>query len=532
MLNEINPGITSGKNQTYWIESTERPDYEKLDANRDCDVVIVGAGIAGLSVAYTLVKRGKKVIVLEDGKIASGETGRTSAHLASSLDDRYYDIESYFGEEGARLAAESHSAAIDYIEKIISDESIKCEFSRLPGYLFLHPSDKPESIYREFEAARKAGLDVKMIDEVPGLKNVKGPAIEFARQARFHPIKYLRGLADSIRKNGGHIYTNTHVSDFGKNSVTTSDGFKVNAKFIVVATNSPVNNKYAIHLKQGPARTYLIAVRIQKNSIPDALYWDTGDFSRNEDSPPYHYIRLIKTEEDHDLLLVGGEDHVTGLADAEKIPEEERYNKIEEWLRDKVEFSGIDYKWSGQIMEPVDFLAFIGRNPMDSDNVFIITGDSGNGLTHGTIAGILIPDLIEGKENPWEEIYSPSRFKIAAVKKWIREFGGGFIDYLKMNPHHADEVMLSSINQGEGKIIQLDKKKYGAFRDESGRLHFVSAECTHLKCIIKWNGDEKSWDCPCHGSRFTYDGKVINGPANKDLFSWSQAENKVKQKQE
>jgi glycine/D-amino acid oxidase-like deaminating enzyme/nitrite reductase/ring-hydroxylating ferredoxin subunit len=521
MEKTINPAESSGKNVTYWLDSVEPIKFEQLTANEKCDVVIIGAGISGLTVAYTLSKEGKKVIVLEDGNIASGESGRTSAHLTCALDDRYYEIESIFGEEGSKLAAQSHMAAIDYIEKIVADENLVCEFKRIPGYLFLHPSDKPESLQRELEAATRAGLKVRMLDHVPGLNRSEGNCVEFQNQARIHITKYLKGLAEAVRKHGGKIYTNTHVDKFEKNSVNTENGFTVSAEHIVVATNSPVNNRYAIHMKQLPMRTYLIAVKIKKGTLPDALFWDTGDFDDDPEIPPYHYLRICQYNDEYDLLLAGGEDHLTGLADVDKLPEQSRYDRIESWLREKTDFESIEYKWSGQVLEPFDCMAYIGKNPHDEDNVFIVTGDSGNGITHGTIAGILIPDLINGKENKWEEIYSPSRFKFKAIKTWIKEFGGGFIDYLKKNPSHADEVFLNSIDPGDAKIIQLDKKKYGAYRDESGSLHFISAECTHLGCIVKWNSDEKSWDCPCHGSRFTHEGKVINGPAITDLMHFT-----------
>lgn len=517
----INPKVSSGTHKTYWLDTTEPITFEKLQSNEKCDVVIIGGGIAGMTIAYTLVKSGKKVILVEDGNIASGETGRTSAHLTAALDDRYYEIEKLFGEDGARHAADSHTAAINYVEKIVADESIRCEFKRLSGYLFLHPSDEPESIQEEYTAAKKAGLDVQIIDKLPGLKNASGPVLEFRNQARFHPLKYLKGLADVIRNKGGRIYTQTHVKDFDDKGVTTETGFRIDAEHIVVATNTPVNNKFVMHLKQFPLRTYIIGVLIKKNSLPDALWWDTGDYKADSEIPPYHYMRIQNYDDNNDMFILGGEDHPTGLADAQKIKEADRYANLEKWLKDKVDYTEVVYKWSGQVMEPVDCMAFIGRNPLDKNNVYIATGDSGNGLTHGTIAGLLIPDLINGRDNPWEKIYSPSRFKIGSIKTWIKEFGGGFIDYLKNNPKHADEVMLNSIKEGEASIIQFDKEKYGAFRDENGQLHFVSAECTHLKCLVKWNGDEKSWDCPCHGSRFTYNGKVINGPANEDLFYWT-----------
>ena len=220
-------------------------------------------------------------------------------------------------------------------------------------------------------------------------------------------------------------------------------------------------------------------------------------------------------------MICGGEDHATGLAAADVIPEENRYAMLEDWCRRHFQIGEIKFHWSGQVMEPMDSLAYIGRNPADKDNVYIVTGDSGNGMTHGTIAGMLITDLILGNENKLEKIFSPSRFKIfKAGGIFFKEVVGGMIAYLNEKPKHADAVRLSEIKTGEGKIIELEGKKYGAYADENNTLHLVAAECTHLKCIVNWNNDEKSWDCPCHGSRFTVDGKVLNGPANKDLFSY------------
>jgi nitrite reductase/ring-hydroxylating ferredoxin subunit len=220
----------------------------------------------------------------------------------------------------------------------------------------------------------------------------------------------------------------------------------------------------------------------------------------------------------YDLLICGGEDHSTGLAKVDFIPEENRYGLLEDWARTRFPIEDVIYHWSGQIMYPMDSLGYIGRNPMDKKNIYIVTGDSGNGITHGTIAGMLIPDLVTGRENNLEKIYDPSRFKLfKAGKVFFREFVGGFIAYLKNTPGHPEEVKISDIHKGEGKIIELAGEKYGAYCDMNNELHLVSAECTHLKCIVNWNNDEKSWDCPCHGSRFTYEGKVLNGPANEPL---------------
>jgi nitrite reductase/ring-hydroxylating ferredoxin subunit len=297
----------------------------------------------------------------------------------------------------------------------------------------------------------------------------------------------------------------------------TSDGYQVTARHVVIATNSPVNNKYLMHLRQYPYRTYLIGARVKKDSIQPALWWDTGEEKENS-SGAYHYVRLQQYDEDYDLLLCGGEDHATGMSDTTDIPvEADRYEILEHWLCERFDAEDVVYKWSGQVIYPFDSLAYIGRNPFDKQNVYIVTGDSGNGLTYGTIAGMLISDLIGGKENKYEEIYSPSRFKfLKAGNVFIEEFVGGLASYLKKKPRHPDDT-LETIPKGEGRIVELDGKKYGAFRDEGNLLHIVAAECSHQGCIIKWNNDEKTWDCPCHGSRFSSKGEVLNGPANTNL---------------
>lgn len=516
------PIITAGTHLPFWLSSTEPVAYTRLTENKTTDVVIVGGGIAGVSIAYRLCKTGKKVVLIEDGYIGSGETGRTTAHLVTALDDRYYDLMDKFGEENTRLIAESHRSAIDFVERVVTEENIDCDFERVNGFLFLHPSDEPGSLDKELKAAQQAGLSVEQTSIHLGIQELE--AIQFNRQAQFHPMRYLKGLCRAIVAMGGEIYTDTHAKDIDHTGITTNEGMNVAANYVVVATNSPVNNKYVMHLKQYAYRTYVIGAKIAKGSLPKALWWDTGNFEANAEIPPYHYVRTSPLDETHDLLIIGGEDHATGLADAEHMPEEKRYALLENWGRERFpQMEAIVYKWSGQVMEPMDSLAYIGRNPLDRKNVFIVTGDSGNGMTHGTIAALLISDLIHGKENPWEPVYSPSRFKLfKAGKTFFKEFVGGFVSYLKTKPKHLDDVSLNDLKPKEGKIIEFEGEKLGAYRDEQDELHFVEVECTHMGCIVKWNNDEKSWDCPCHGSRFAPDGKVLNGPANEPLRHYSQ----------
>lgn len=504
---------TSGTHTSCWLPDAEPLPTGKLGEHFFADVVVVGGGIAGVTIAFNLVRAGLKVALIEDGHVGSGETGRTTAHLTAILDDRYTRLEKLYGEDGAKLIAESHRHAIDFIDLVVHNENIDCDFKRVPGYLFRHPTDDKDSLQKEYEAVTRAGLKANLRDDVPGIPHEKGPCLEVENQAQFHPLKYLQGLCNLILRDGGRIFTNTHAATIDENGVTTADGFSVRANYVVVATNTPVNNKYRMHLRQSPYRTYVIGARVRKEMLPYALWWDTGDQSEQSSTPPYHYVRQQPLDELFDLLIVGGEDHHTG--ESGDVPVEiGRYDLLEEWMRRRFEVENIMYRWSGQVLEPVDSLAVIGRNPGDADNVFIVTSTSGSGMTYGTIAGMIIPDLIRGNENRWTKVYEPSRFKLRRAGLFLQETVAGLFESLKTKKQYA---VLSEVPKGEGKVVEIDGIKLGAYRDDTDTMHLVHAECTHLGCIIKWNPDEKSWDCPCHGSRFTHMGKVMNGPANKDL---------------
>jgi glycine/D-amino acid oxidase-like deaminating enzyme/nitrite reductase/ring-hydroxylating ferredoxin subunit len=500
----------SVRHESLWPATLQMPVCSSLRSDVRADVCIVGAGIAGLTTAYLLTRAGKSIVILDDGKLAGGMTSATTAHLTSALDDRYFEMERLHGAEGARLAAESHTAAIDRIEAILREERIACDFERLDGYLILSPGQGIELLDRELAAAHRVGLHgVARIDRAPLEPFDTGPCLRFPDQAQFHPLKYLAGIARAIRRDGGHIFTDSHADriEGGSPAEITVGNRTVTAEAVVVATNAPINDLVAIHTKQAPYMSYVIGARVPRGAVSKALYWDTQE--------SYHYVRLHGLNEEHEILIVGGEDHKSGQADDTA----ERHARLEAWARERFpQMQQIEFVWAGQVMETIDGLAFIGRNPLDKDNVFVVTGDSGMGMTHGTIAGILLTDLILGRENRWAELYDPSRKTLRAAGEYLREttnMAAQFADWVRP----GDVGSAEEIARDSGAVFRRGLKVIAGYRDEHGALHELSAACNHLGCMVHWNAAEKSWDCPCHGSRFDKYGKVINGPANRDLGS-------------
>jgi glycine/D-amino acid oxidase-like deaminating enzyme/nitrite reductase/ring-hydroxylating ferredoxin subunit len=491
-----------------WHSEAPYQAYPPLRRDVDCDICIVGAGISGLTTAYLLQKEGKSVSIVDAWQPGAGETGRTTAHITAVLDDRFYNLEKVFGEENARLAADSHRAAINLIEQIVKENNIECDFERLDGYLFASSDEQETQIQEEAEACKRSGFkNLELLSEVP-LENVKaGMSLRFPHQATFHITKYISGLIKIFQQHEGQIFTGSRVVDVedGDNPYAkTDEGYRINAKAVVVATNTPINDRVKMHTKQAAYRTYVIAFEVPKDTYKNFLLWDMYD--------PYHYVRIVHGPI-ADFVVVGGEDHKTGQAD----DAEERYQKLEAWSRRHLDIAGPTvFRWSGQVMEPVDHLGFIGRNPLGK-NVYIVTGDSGNGMTHGTLAGILITDLIQGRENPWEKIYNPARKSIQSAPTYLKE-NANFMARMVSDWVAPSEVKdLADIPVNHGAILRKGVSKIAFFKDEEGKLYTCSAVCSHLGCVVQWNSGEKSWDCPCHGSRFDTDGQVLNAPAVKSL---------------
>jgi glycine/D-amino acid oxidase-like deaminating enzyme len=485
-------------------------DAPILTGDESCDVVVIGAGIAGLSTAYELSRFGRSVIVIDRGRIGNGMTARTTAHLATELDDFYAELIRVRGEEEARLYHDSQVAAVNRIEAICRDEGIAADFARVDGFLIAAEEHHRKDLEEEYQACQSLGVDVEWVDKapVPGIDS--GAALRFPNQGRFHPTKYLRGLADAIIARGGRLYANTvHVADEekdGRVEITTEAGPVIRADAAVFATNSPTNDKVAIHSKQLPDRTYAIAGRVPKGSVADALLWDSYD--------AYHYVRIQPLSDTEDLLIVGGEDHRSG----EVNDMDDRLGRLEAWTRQRYpSFRRVDYAWSGQVMEPIDFMPFSGRNP-GSRNIYVHTGDSGQGITNGVAGSLTILPLIIGEDSRYAPLLDPARKSAAStsIAEFIRGQAGAvknFTEYVR--PGEVDSA--DHLAPGEGAVIREGLSKVATYKAEDGSIIRRSAVCTHLGCLVHWNSFEKCWDCPCHGSQFAPDGAVLNGPAVQSL---------------
>lgn len=501
---------TNGTSTSVWMASAAVPEYPPLPEDARADVCVVGAGIAGLTSAYLLLREGKSVIVIDALGVGAGESGRTTAHFFPA-DERYCEIERRFGFDTAAAVANSYRTATDRVEALIGAEHIACNFRRLDGYLVSPGRTWDEILDREYITAGKLGLDVQRVDAVPWLGFNSGPCIRFANQAQFHPLKYLAGLAGAITRLGGRIHCGTRAVDIEGDErlqrVKTAQGAFVEARAVVVATNTPFNDRVVMHTKQAAYRTYVIGMQVPREALQPFLLWDTGD--------PYYYVRLADTGPDagYEVLVVGGQDHKNG----QDSHPQHRYDEIERWARERFPMAGsVEYRWSGEVMEPADGLAYLGHNPMDDRNVYVITGDSGNGMTHCTAGAILVTDLIMERGNPWTETYRPSRMATHGLSDFLSEQANTVAQYADW-ARNGDVESAAEIPAGEGALLREGGKLLAVHRHADCSLHAVSAACTHLGCAVHWNSAEKSWDCPCHGSRFDTEGTVLHGPAKAPL---------------
>lgn len=490
-------------NASLWSAHAPAPTFPPLMADTEVDVVVVGAGITGLTAAMLLAASGKSVAVVEARRIGSGVSHRSTSHLTEAVDTRYQQIESDFGKEGAMLVAQSSRAAIEKVGELARTLSSPCDFLRRPGYLYTEHDKDLGVLEKEHAAARRAGLPVDLVTELT-LPFPAKALLRFPDQAQFHIVRYLASLATGAQAKGAHIYEQSRVltiEDGEPCIVHLEHGPVIRAKNVFVATHAPLNRVF-LQTKIAAYRSYVLAFPNVK--LPDGLFWDTED--------PYHYFSSFPID-GTDYLIIGGEDHKTGAVK----DTDTHLDSLLAWTKERITVPEPSYRWSAQVEEPVDGLPFIGRNSM-SEHVFVATGFSGNGTTFGTIAALIVSDLVNGRENPWAELYAATRMKPVSSAATYAAENVDFPMHLVSDRLHPPEAKSPvDIRPGEGKTIRQGGERLAMYRDPAGALHAVSSVCTHLGCLVKFNNAEKTWDCPCHGSRFGIDGAVIDGPATRPL---------------
>jgi glycine/D-amino acid oxidase-like deaminating enzyme/nitrite reductase/ring-hydroxylating ferredoxin subunit len=493
----------------YWSSSASFPQFARLAEDTDTDVLIAGAGITGLTAASILARAGKRVTVLERGRCASTDTGHTSAHLTMVTDARLTELVERFGRPHAQAVWDAGLAAIAHVDKMVREHGMDAGFDWVDGYLHV-PVDEPNPSGRRLEEdtslARELGFDAEFVASAPLIGR---PAVRFANQARIHPRKYLAALAKTIVEAGGRIHEHSEVEEFTDEPRSVkANGQTVTCEDIVIATHNPLvgfgglAGATLFQTKLALYTSYVVAGRVATGTIQDALWWDTAD--------PYRYLR-VEPRRDYDLVIFGGEDHKTGQqADTFAC-----FRRLEERLRTLLPEIELTHRWSGQVIETPDGLPYIGRS---ADHQYSATGYAGNGLTFGTLAGMMISDAILQRSNPWSELFDPGRKALTR----------GLWDYVKENvdyPYYlirdrfagAEGQSLRAIKRGQGKIIDRNGVKVAAYRGIDGSTEMRSAICTHMGCVVRWNTAERTWDCPCHGSRFKPTGEVISGPAAAPL---------------
>jgi glycine/D-amino acid oxidase-like deaminating enzyme/nitrite reductase/ring-hydroxylating ferredoxin subunit len=498
------------RNVPVWIDDTQIQKFPKLQRNISADVLVVGAGVTGITAAYLLKKAGSTVALIDRERVASIDTGHTTAHLTYVTDVQLQELAHNFGEDHAQAAWDAGADAIDEIERIVKEEKNDCEFTRVPAYVHVcvNGSSKKEALLlkKEADLATKLGFDAAYLSSAPYFNL---PAVRFANQAKFHPRKYLRSLVARIPGSGSHVFEKSAASEIdAKNRRVKVNRNWISFDRVVMATNNPLVGLASIvgatllQTKLSLYTSYALGARVAPGSIPEALFWDTRE--------PYDYLRIDR-HGDFDYLIYGGEDHKTG----QKKATTKAYARLLARLQKIIPKANIDHRWSGQVICTPDGLPYIGEN---AERQFIATGYCGNGITFGTVAAMMARDWIAGRKNPWTDLFAVDRKKIkGAAWNYLRENKDYPYYMIKDRLARSEADSVRELNPGEGMIIGSRAKKVAAFRDRNGKIHRLSPVCTHLGCLVRWNAAESTWDCPCHGSRFKPTGEVIAGPAEEPL---------------
>ena len=491
---------------SFWQETAGNlaAHYPALSEDLHADVAILGGGITGLTAALHLQQAGRRVAVLEAGQIGDGTTGYTSGHLDATTDTPLASMIFEFGEDAAATVAAANRDAIDQIELRCREYS-DCEFKRLPSYQFTESASGLAALKDQCAAGRKLGYSCWFTRDVPLPFSCLG-AVQVEHQARFHPLRYVQQMAAEFASLGGQVFENTSAMppENGQPSHVDTAGGRVTADSIVVATHSPFLGISQFEFRVFPYQSYVIAARVN-NPPEDALYWDDAD--------PYHYIRLASSL-DPDLVLIGGLDHKTG----QPVDEREHFVDLERYATQRFFVRSIEQRWSAQYFIPADGLPHVGRVPA-AEHLFIATGFAGTGLTWGTVAGSLIARTIIGQRHPLEQILQPGRLTLLASTAEMVAENLDVMRRFAVDRFTAPRGSEEQIAPGSGRVITQQGRMQAVYRDASGDLHRFSPVCTHAGCIVHWNEAERTWDCPCHGGRFTALGQRFAGPPTRDLAS-------------
>lgn len=495
------------RHQSLW-QATGVPHFSPATSG-SFDVVVIGGGIAGVTAAYLLKRAGKRVCLLERERIGAVDTGHTTAHLTYVTDERLTQLVKHFGRDGARLAWEGGAAAIHTIEEIVGQEQIDCAFRRVPGFLHA-PLDASQDESREFKKEAKLAAELGFVATYnPSVPIYGTPGIRFADQGKFHPLAYISALAERIQGDGCAVFDRSEVSEVEDEPLAVKvNGQRIQCGYLVIATHTPLMGKRGMisstlfQSKLALYSSYVVGAKTPKGALPEADFWDTSD--------PYYYLRIERGDQ-HDYVIFGGEDHKTG----QEQDTDACFTRLEAALHQVIPSAKVDRRWSGQVVETHDGLPYIGEV---AEQQFVSTGFAGNGMTFGTLSGMMACDAVLGRENAWSDLLSPKRTKVR----------GAAWEYLKQNadyPYYlvadrlrgAEAKSTRDVKRGEGKVLKLDGEHVACYRDEDGKLSQVSAVCTHMGCLVRFNPAEQTWDCPCHGSRFRTDGEVFAGPAESPL---------------
>ena len=488
-----------------WQEFITQALPEPNDTAQVFDCLVIGAGITGLTAALLLQNSGRKVVIADAHTPGFGTTGGTSAHINTFADTSYKDAESAFGKEGAQLFADAINEGAGLIKANITSYRIDCDYEAKTGFIYAEDEKQAEQLKEIFEATKAVGVPVSYAEQAPAPLAFRA-ALQFDGQAQFHPLKYLQALVKSFLEAGGTILEHTKIDTVetdGGLHIGIAGELRISAKTIIYATHIPPGiNSYS--LRCAPYRSYVLAVQLKTGTYPDALVYDMQD--------PYHYIRTHVIDGEK-LLIVGGNDHKTGHDDPEKA-----FAGLEKYIREYYDVSSVKYRWSSQYYVPVDGFPYIGQMPEQAKGVFCATGYNGNGMMLGSIAGKILSDLVQGKTNKYADVFSPSRLKpVAGFNAFVQE-NADVVYHLVADRFGLQEMdSLKNLAPGTGKVVESGGKKVAAYCDEQGEIHALHPVCTHAGCIVSWNGEEKSWDCPCHGARYDIHGQVLTGPAVRPL---------------